>query len=222
MLLIVAVAATLLLASGVALAVTKTGGPGSDVLRGTGGRDYIKGKGGDDVIYGLGGNDNSPKLFTTGEIAGGLIGGFGDDIIYGGPGNDDMVGYEGFIFGSKDRGDDQIYGQQGRDRMDGGFGADILSGGDGPDFILDGENRRGSTDIIYGGDGDDELNAFNRPGGRDIVNCGDGKDVAIADRKDILNDCERVRFQPAPGIRASTSVRTGRGLRDPPSSWIPL
>lgn len=193
MLVFAAVAAALLLASGVALAVTKTSGPGSDVLKGTGGRDYIKGLGGDDVIYGKGGNDNSPKLFTTGEIAGGLIGGFGDDVIYGGTGNDDMVGYEGFIFGSKDRGEDKIFGDEGKDRMDGGFGADVLSGGAGPDFILDGENRRGSTDIIYGGDGDDEIDAFNQPGGRDIVYCGDGKDVVFADRTDVLYDCEKVR-----------------------------
>lgn len=61
--------AAVLLASGVALAVTKTGGPGSDVLRGTDGRDYLDGKGGDDTIYGLAGNDNSPKLFTTARSA---------------------------------------------------------------------------------------------------------------------------------------------------------
>jgi len=97
-LLLTLIGATLLAASGLALAVTKTGGPGSDILRGTDGRDLLDGNGGDDILYGRGGNDNSPQLFTTGEVEGGLIGGFGDDVIYGGTGNDDMIGFAAFFF----------------------------------------------------------------------------------------------------------------------------
>lgn len=106
-----------------------------------------------------------------------------------------MVGYEGFIFHPRDRGDDKIFGQDGNDRMDGGKGADVLSGGEGDDLILDGENRGGPTDIIYGGDGDDTLLPGNVPADKDIVNCGSGTDTVYADHKDVLFGCERVRFE---------------------------
>jgi Ca2+-binding RTX toxin-like protein len=193
-LLLTLIGATLLVASGLALAVTKTGGPGSDILRGTDGRDLLDGNGGDDILYGRGGNDNSPQLFTTGEVEGGLIGGFGDDVIYGGTGNDDMIGFAAFFFPLNDPGDDQIYGQEGNDRMDGGLGADILSAGEGKDLIFDFESGGGTTDIIHGGDGDDTIDSRQRPAGRDIVNCADGEDLVFADRKDVLSDCERMRL----------------------------
>jgi hypothetical protein len=32
-----------------------------------------------------------------------------------------------------------------------------------------------------------------RDGARDVVSCGPGKDVAMADRRDQLSGCERVR-----------------------------
>ena len=49
---------TLLVASGVALAVTKIGTNGPDTLRGTNGADNLLGKGANDVLYALGGRDN--------------------------------------------------------------------------------------------------------------------------------------------------------------------
>ena len=49
--------ATMALASGVALAVTKIGGPGPDVLRGTGNHDRLEGRGGSDALSGLGARD---------------------------------------------------------------------------------------------------------------------------------------------------------------------
>jgi Ca2+-binding RTX toxin-like protein len=64
-------AATLVLASGVALAVTKIGGPGPDTLRGTNGADNLLGNGGNDVLYALGGMDK-------------LLGGEGKDWVLGG------------------------------------------------------------------------------------------------------------------------------------------
>src|ERR671915_2413233 len=69
--LLATMALTLLVASGVALAVTKIGGPGPDTLRGTNGADNLVGNGGNDVLYALAGMDN-------------LLGGEGKDWVLGG------------------------------------------------------------------------------------------------------------------------------------------
>jgi Ca2+-binding RTX toxin-like protein len=55
---VAATAVTLLLASGVAWAVTKVGTDGPDTLRGTNSDDNLLGKGSQDVLFGLGGGDN--------------------------------------------------------------------------------------------------------------------------------------------------------------------
>ena len=65
----------LLLASGVALAATKIGGPGPDVLKGTDNRYRLEGGGGPDSILGLG----------AGEC---FSGGTGSDTVEGGPGDE--------------------------------------------------------------------------------------------------------------------------------------
>ena len=89
--LLATMALTLLVASGVALAVTKIGtdGPdtlmgtkGSDVLSGKGGTDWIDGRGGNDVISGGPGNDDP----LSSRAIGMLDGGPGADVISGGPG----------------------------------------------------------------------------------------------------------------------------------------
>ena len=51
-------AATLVVASGVALAVNKMGTNGPDPLKGTNGADYLLGKGANDTLFALAGNDN--------------------------------------------------------------------------------------------------------------------------------------------------------------------
>ena len=56
-LLLTVLAATLALASGVALAVTRQGGPGNDVVLGTNGPDDLGGGFGSDTIIGFGGKD---------------------------------------------------------------------------------------------------------------------------------------------------------------------
>jgi Ca2+-binding RTX toxin-like protein len=85
-------ALVLLLASGLALAITKVGGTGNDRLIGTkgpdklvgkGGRDNIEGRGGKDVIRGGPGSDS-----PSGTGSRGLHGDFGADVIWGGPGDD--------------------------------------------------------------------------------------------------------------------------------------
>jgi Ca2+-binding RTX toxin-like protein len=55
--LLATMALTLLVASGVALAVTKFGTNGPDTLQGTNKADNLLGKGGNDVLYALGGRD---------------------------------------------------------------------------------------------------------------------------------------------------------------------
>lgn len=74
-LLVTAGAIFLITSTGFALAVTRNGGPGNDVLVGTNGADTLNGRNGNDVIRGLGGNDR-------------LRGGPGVDRVSGGAGND--------------------------------------------------------------------------------------------------------------------------------------
>ena len=69
---------TLLVASGVALAVTKIGTDGPDTLMGTKGSDQLVGKGGADWINGRTGSD---------VISGGL----GGDVLFDGPWKDSAV-----------------------------------------------------------------------------------------------------------------------------------
>jgi Ca2+-binding RTX toxin-like protein len=70
-LLLVTMPLTLLVASGVALAVTKIGTNGPDTLQGTKRADNLLGKGGNDVLYAHAGNDK-------------LLGGKGKDWVLGG------------------------------------------------------------------------------------------------------------------------------------------
>ena len=60
---------TLLVASGVALAINEIGTDGPDTLKGTNGADNLFGKGGNDTLFALAGNDN-------------LLGGAGKDEVY--------------------------------------------------------------------------------------------------------------------------------------------
>jgi len=69
--LLATMALSLLVASGVALAVTRIGTEGPDTLRGTNGADTLIGKGGNDILLALAGNDT-------------LLGGPGKDIVNGG------------------------------------------------------------------------------------------------------------------------------------------
>ena len=70
-LLLTVMAATLVVASGVALAVTKIGTDGPNTLRGTNGADNLIGKGGNDDLFGLRGRDH-------------LLGGEGKDNVLAG------------------------------------------------------------------------------------------------------------------------------------------
>src|SRR5215213_3996101 len=149
-LLLTVIAATLVLASGMALAVTKIGGPGPDTLRGTNGADNFLGNGGNDVLFALGGNNNN-LLGGEGKdwVLGGderrpfggdknLAGGPGNDGLYGGLGSDKVVGGPGNDFLGGDHGSDTVVGQEGREVVDSGLGSDRIAGGEGPDWLVDG------------------------------------------------------------------------------------
>jgi Ca2+-binding RTX toxin-like protein len=71
-LVLAAIMLTLLVASGVALAVNKVGDNGPNTLRGTNEGDNLVGQGGNDDIFGLGGRDA-------------VVGGAGRDVMQGGP-----------------------------------------------------------------------------------------------------------------------------------------
>jgi Ca2+-binding RTX toxin-like protein len=168
-LLVATMALTLLVASGVALAVNKVGTNGPDTLRGTNGADNLLGKGGNDILLALAGDDN-------------LLGGPGKDIVLGGS------------LASALGGDKNLAGGRGNDVVGGGNGSDNVVGGSGNDLMADGTVEHDhSQDILSGGAGKDVIVAANSPAFGDIVTCGSGFDRVLADRKDVVApDCERV------------------------------
>ena len=169
-LLLATMALTLLVASGVALAVNKVGTNGPDTLRGTNRADNLLGRGGNDILLALAGNDN-------------LHGGPGKDIVLGG----NERGFSG--------GDKNLLGGPGNDFVIGGRGSDNILGEEGNDLVIDGPDREFATDKLSAGDGNDVVGAVNRPAFKDIVTCGGGFDRLIVDRKDVVApDCEKVFF----------------------------
>ena len=161
-------ALTLLVASGVALAVTKIGTDGPDTLRGTNGADQLVGKGGNDVLLALAGNDT-------------LLGGPGKDVVNGGSLQEPLGGAKNLV------------GGDGNDAVQGGTGSDNAVGGEGNDFLLDNGLREFSKDLLSGGSGNDVIDVFHKPAVQDVVTCGSGFDRVISDRADLVApDCEKV------------------------------
>jgi Ca2+-binding RTX toxin-like protein len=165
---------TLVVASGVALAVTKIGTDGPDTLRGTNGADTLIGKGGNDILLALGGNDT-------------LLGGPGKDVVNGGSLQEPLGG------------DKNLVGGDGNDAVQGGLGSDNMVGGDGNDLMVGGEfEPPAAKDTLSAGAGNDVIVVINVPAGKDIVTCGGGLDRVLADRADLIApDCERVFIGPA-------------------------
>src|SRR5215203_6334141 len=157
-LLLATMALTLLVASGVALAVNKIGTDGPDTLRGTNGDDNLVGKGGNDILFAL----------------------RGQDTLLGGPGKDVVLG------GNKDRpfgGDKNLVGGPGNDWINGGKGSDNIVSNAGNDFVSNPGGPFRSTDKFSAGDGNDVIVTDNAPAARDLVSCGDGIDWVFADKK---------------------------------------
>jgi Ca2+-binding RTX toxin-like protein len=132
-LVLVVMVATLVAASGVALAVYRSGGPGNDLLIGTYRGDTLEGFRGDDTVVGLAGTDE-------------IWGGYGADLIKGGPGSDGYVPGRGLTRAG-------LYGGPGQDVIRGGDGNDDLYGASG------GGVSDGQRDWLYCGNGTDDYDA---------------------------------------------------------------
>jgi Ca2+-binding RTX toxin-like protein len=172
-LVLAAMALAMLPASGVAWAVTKIGTNGPETLRGTTKSDNLVGRGGNDVLFSYAGNDH-------------LLGGLGKDILFGG--NPER--------GESSRGNKSLVGGSGNDAVVGGKGPDNLVGGEGNDWVHDGfepKRRAAAQDILFGGSGDDVLDAIHNPAAKDLVICGGGFDLVIVNTTDVVApDCEKV------------------------------
>jgi RTX calcium-binding nonapeptide repeat (4 copies) len=168
--LLATMALTLLVASGVALAVTKIGTSGPDTLRGTNGDDNLTGKGGNDRLFSLNGRDT----------------------LLGGPGKDYIVTHPK----KWRRGDKNLLGGPGNDIVFGGRGSDKVVGEEGNDLLADGPDRDVALDIVSGEAGTDVILVASlrlRAAAPDIVMCGSGFDRVHADTKDVVApDCEEV------------------------------
>src|SRR5829696_8566574 len=140
-LLLTMMAATLVVASGVALAVTKIGTNGPDTLKGTNAADTLIGKGANDVLFNLvGGPGNDGVL--GGEDSDTLTGNSGNDAVNGGPGSDKILGGEG---------NDYLLAGDRR-----GGATDTLIGGEGND-VLDLIDKPAKRDVVTCGGGFDRV-----------------------------------------------------------------
>jgi Ca2+-binding RTX toxin-like protein len=111
------IVATSVVASGVAVAVTKIGTNGPDTMRGTSRADTLVGKGGNDNLRGGPGRD---------QVGGNV----GDDVLYGGSRRDFLYGYAGADVMHGGDGDDVLVAwsfERKRDRLYCGKGNDEYS-----------------------------------------------------------------------------------------------
>jgi Ca2+-binding RTX toxin-like protein len=202
--LLAALAAALVLASGVAWAASiqcpnrpDNGCEGTmrgDTITGTPQPDQIRARGGDDVVKARGGD---------GDFS---IGGGGKDRVRGQAGQDQVIG--GSISGDFETGDLKF-----SDTKD-----DVVMGGDGDDPTVAGGFGKGGHDRLYGGEGDDTLYSAQRRFpfrgdvriNKEVVNCGPGQDVAYIDRgvDEVRDNCER-KIDGFPDMGAGASSREG-------------
>jgi Ca2+-binding RTX toxin-like protein len=101
-------------------------------------------------------------------------------------------------------GPDTYWGPVDNDSITGLGGNDFLVGdptpygAGGDDNVSEGPPFDASTDVVFGGAGDDLIDAFNEPPFMDIVDCGPGDDLVYADGLDNLVGCEEVILGPEP------------------------
>ena len=151
---------------------THTGTSGADnITGGAAAQNIIDGQAGDDILNG-------------GNLADQIWGGIGDDAISGNDGDDILAGHDGNDVIAGGNGADWIWGGVGADNLSGGLGNDFLSGNEGDDVIYaldngitDGKLELSSTNILYGGAGNDTLYGSL---GTDTLYGGDGNDVLVS------------------------------------------
>ena len=198
-LVLAAMATALLLAGGAALAASLTGTNGNDTINGTEVADTINGGLGNDTLSGLAGDDS-------------VLGGDGADKVFAGDAAHNRL-----------VGNDLVAGQDGPDTVVGGVGTDDLRGGNGADTIVDGPWDDSSTDTVYGGPENDNINSAGIPAHRDVIYCGTGTDTVEADAADAVSaDCENVsRFSPPADDPnpAEAGEDTPASLPDPSESF---
>ncbi|MFL5825903.1 MAG: calcium-binding protein [Thermoleophilaceae bacterium] len=146
-------------------AVTPLPGHCTNRFDGTALNDTFIGSQDSDLFNGLAGNDS-------------FVGGRAADCLNGGDGNDTLDGEDG---------NDTINGGPGDDKLLGGWGKDKIDGGPGNDRISLGF----SGNRAVGGPGNDTINTAN--GYTDSADCGPGRDAVIADKRDRVRGCEKVR-----------------------------
>jgi Ca2+-binding RTX toxin-like protein len=145
-----------------------TGNGGNDVILGGYGEDRIYGNDGDDILNGERDNDRIYGHLGNDTIYGGhgwdlLLGLEGDDIIWGGIGDDvirgdDDAALDNFV----GAGNDELHGEDGKDKISGGAGDDVLYGDDGNDTLY----GNAGEDTLYGGNDVDRLYGY---GDNDIL-----------------------------------------------------
>lgn len=158
---------------------TLTGTPADEVIRAWEGDDTIAGGGGNDEIYGGTGDDlvaaqdgdDEVFLGAGDDVYGGLDLGAdeGSDTLWGGSG-DDTITVNG---GTHELwGDDEDDDHEGDDRLTANGGEVTIRGGQGDDTIAALDDAPGAADVLYGGDGDDLIEA----GAGDTADGGEGED----------------------------------------------
>jgi hypothetical protein len=118
-----------------------------------------------------------------------LIGGLGNDVIYGGPGSDRLADWP-FARSGGEMGADERVDRILREESAKAGSDDVLYGGDGDDEL---ESDKGE-DVLYGGDGNDWLgDDSDGDGQRDELYCGKGEDeYSDTDKNDYVDSsCER-------------------------------
>ena len=105
-----------------------------------------------------------------------LDGGLGNDVLTGGTASDRLLGREGNDLMRGGPNFDRLAGGLGDDRLVGGAGGDHLDGDSGADRLVSREDRSAGEARVL-----------------DRVDCGAGRrDLAVVDRADDVNRCERV------------------------------
>ena len=111
-----------------------------------------------------------------------LPGTTGDDTVIGGYGDDLLQGFDGA---------DLLVAEAGADRVEGGPGNDALYAAYVPWETA--PDAPASPDLLYGGEGDDFIDAADAAGAADAVYCGPGDDLVVAEAEDfVADDCEEI------------------------------